>query len=117
MPGLVQAAVINKEDAEIGQTVHLRPHTKVAPPACYRRLAASVVSYARWPMVAVWLPDEKREIDVHRDNIGLHPAGNKAQEKKAGDQAGGGRPDRKIPLMPKVTPIELAENEEQLPLW
>ncbi len=65
----------NKDDAEIGQTVHLRPTTKTAPTECYLRLRVELISVAAWPMCAVWVrrPGQNGyEINVHRDNIGLH---------------------------------------------
>lgn len=106
-----------QQDAEIGQSVWLRPHTKQAPAECYARLAAVIVSYRDWPMVRVRVfdkkdPEEGREIRVHRDNIGLNPK--TVKKDKGGDMVGShdGEAGRKIKTM--GTPIPNLDGQDVL---
>lgn len=83
----------DKGEAEIGQTVYLRPQTKQAPTVCYQRLAAVVVSYDAWPYVLVRVFDQPgnergRETQIHRLNIGLHRK-TTATDKTGGDSVQG----------------------------
>jgi hypothetical protein len=110
--------MINQDDAEIGATVWLRAHTKVAPPECYLRLAAVLVDVkAEWPMVKVRVfdakaPDEGREIKVHRDNIGLNPK--VVKKEKGGDMVGSAEdgPAGKIRTM--GTPVPNVDGQDVL---
>lgn len=107
--------MINQEDAELGQSVWLRPATKQAPPECYRRLAAVLVSYDKWPMVLVrvfptselrpgYNPDIGKEMLVHRDNVGLNPKVIKRE--KGGDMVGSidDAPERKVRVLGRPVP-------------
>jgi hypothetical protein len=97
--------VINKEDAEIGQTVYPRAFTKQAPRECYLGLAAVLVSVDEWPMVIVRIfddPDQPRgrEIKLHRDNVGLHRK--TVKREKDGDRVGGTEgPMARVPVLGK----------------
>lgn len=87
-----------KTEAEIGQTVYLRPSTKAAPDECYRRLAAVLVSYDKWPYVQVRVFDrpntpEGRVIWVYRMNVGLHRT---VESKKEGDTVQGDEKPRMV---------------------
>lgn len=73
--------MINKDDAEMGQVVFLRPQTKLAPRECHLRLAAEILDMAQWPIVYV-KTETGKYLSVHRDNIGLHPP---VVKKKQGD--------------------------------
>lgn len=102
---------------EVGTTVHLRPVTRNAGPHCQAYAPAEVVSYQAWPMVSVRVPVEgagTRTILVHCDNIGLHPAKNKA----VGDQAAKIPTQRQPKRMPGRLPeMVLPNGYEEVPLF
>lgn len=71
-------------DAEIGDTVYLKPTTRTAPRECYLGLAVRLLSVEFWPRVDVLLPDGRHMV-LHRLNVVLHPPG--FTLKKQGDGA------------------------------
>lgn len=100
----------NPDDAEEGATVYLRPQTKQAPTVCYKRLAAVLVSTSKWPFVTVRIfdsPDEPRgrEIDIHRDNVGLRRKIEPRTKEGDGQQNDGGSAMVGKPLASPVKPI------------
>lgn len=110
---MVVRVVNAKTDAEIGQTIYLKPTTKTAPRECYSGAAVRLVSVADWPFVSVWLPDEKREIKIHRLNAVLHPPG--FTLKKEGDGANAGTPAVTAkPAFPPHKPLSSGDYEEPM---
>lgn len=102
---------------EVGTKVHLRPVTKTAPLVCHRYLEVEVAGYDHWPLVTVWvgkMPDI-RQMDIHADNIGLHPSKNKTK----GDQASAlENMERQLKTMQgKKLPLDMPEGWEEQPLW
>jgi predicted lipoprotein with Yx(FWY)xxD motif len=83
---------VSKDD-----TVHLYPQTRHASRACHAQLAVRVLVEPKkhWPMLVVgWRDPSGTDLWelVHRDNIRKKPASavSTAQEKRDGDQVGGG---------------------------
>lgn len=101
-----------------GTVVHLRPITRTASLACHRYLAVELVdAHTHWPMVVVrvgQMPDQQ-DIQVHADDVGLHPSKNKAKGDQASDVD---RAEQQVrALRGKPQPLELPEGWEEQTLW
>ncbi len=107
----------NKEDAEVGQLVYLRPATKTASIWCHQRREARILSYDEWPIVKVGIGNavDYREIRVHRMDIAL----NKARTKVDRSEGDATRDNQGESLWKVPKPILKPHPEcpMQIPLW
>jgi hypothetical protein len=108
----------NKEDAEIGQVVYLRPATKTASLWCHQRREARIVSYDEWPIVKVGIGAavDYQVIRVHRMDIALNKARTKV-DRSEGDATRDSKEGESLWRIPKPLLKPHPESPDQIPLW